>query len=95
LTEAIARLLGGSLGRICVAHVMTPFAWTRFAGARGLGAYARKGAPRDDILLHCNIIAALRRGKGARASVSTFLALPTNFPAFALCKIPNSPKFSG
>jgi hypothetical protein len=61
---------------------MTPFAWTRFAGARGLGAYARKDAPRDDILLHCNIIVALPRGKSGEGFRQHFFSLADELPCF-------------
>jgi hypothetical protein len=46
-------------------------------------------------MLQCNINGAARQNKACGAIGSTFLSLMANSRGFALCKIGNSPKFSG
>ena len=60
-----------------------------------VGAITRRTPAAISILLHCNIIGAMRENKGFTQSCQYFFSREREVFAFTLCKRANSPKFSG
>jgi hypothetical protein len=58
-------------------------------GSGQCGLTLGKEVAAESLVVQCNIIAAMRKRKIADRSISTFLALSTNFPVwpFAKCRI--------